>query len=203
VAAKGHVTAVLPEDDPAPFPAALCFCRHVGTMPDPRPPRKSPPRPAFDDVPEARRRNLSAVRGHDTTPELIVRKLLHSMGYRYRLQRRDLPGRPDIVLSGRRAVVDVRGCFWHRHPSCRNAALPRTRADWWAAKLARNVERDAANQATLEAAGWRVLVVWECEVRRDREALASRLRAFLGPPRTREPTPRQGKKRAPTTRATR
>lgn len=143
-------------------------------------------RPDFTDVPEARRRNLSAVKGRDTKPELIVRRLLHALGYRYRLQRRDLPGRPDIVFPGRRAVIDIRGCFWHRHPdpACRNAVLPRTRADWWAAKLARNVERDAANQAALEVAGWRVLVIWECETGCDREALTGRLLEFLGPPGT-------------------
>jgi DNA mismatch endonuclease Vsr len=141
------------------------------------------PRPDFADVPDVRRRNLSAVRGRDTKPELVVRKLLHTMGYHYRLQRQDLPGRPDIVLPGRKAVIDVRGCFWHRHPdpACRNAVLPRTRADWWAAKLARNVERDQSSQATLEAAGWRVMVVWECEVRRDQGELTNRLAAFLGP----------------------
>jgi DNA mismatch endonuclease Vsr len=102
------------------------------------------------------------------------------MGYRFRLHRRDLPGTPDIVLAGRRAIVEVRGCFWHRHPdpSCRNAVLPRVRADWWAAKLARNVERDARNLAALRDAGWSVLVLWECEVK-DETALAARLRAFL------------------------
>lgn len=141
------------------------------------------PRPTFADVPEARRRNLAAVKGKDTAPEMTVRKLLHSMGYRYRLQRRDLPGRPDIILPGRRAVIDIRGCFWHRHPSpgCKNAVLPKTRADWWAAKLMRNVERDEAAQAALEAAGWRVLVVWECETRDGQEGLGKRLARFLGP----------------------
>lgn len=142
------------------------------------------PRPDFSDAPAPRRRNLAAVKGRNTKPEMIVRSLLHSMGYRYRLQRRDLPGRPDIVLPGRRAIVDVRGCFWHRHPdpACRNAVLPRTRAEWWAEKLARNVERDAASEAALNAAGWRTLVVWECEARDDPEALADRLRDLLGPP---------------------
>jgi len=138
-------------------------------------------RPAFDDVPPARRRNLAAVAGKDTTPELRVRRLLFRMGYRFRLHRRDLPGTPDIVLSGRHKIVEVRGCFWHRHPdpACRNAVLPKVRAEWWAAKLARNVERDARNLAALHAAGWSVLVLWECEVR-DEAALAARLRSFLG-----------------------
>ena len=124
-------------------------------------------RPAFDDVPPARRRNLAAVAGKDTAPELRVRRLLHAMGYRFRLHRRDLPGRPDIVLTARRKIVEVRGCFWHRHPdpACRNAVLPKVRADWWAAKLARNVERDQRNLTALCDAGWSVLVLWECEVR--------------------------------------
>src|SRR5882757_6581354 len=137
-------------------------------------------RPAFDDVPLARRRNLAAVAGKDTTPELRVRRLLHWMGYRFRLHRRDLPGTPDIVLAGRRKIVEVRGCFWHRHPdpTCRNAVLPKVRADWWAAKLARNVARDEHNLAALYDAGWSVLVLWECEVK-DEAALCARLRSFL------------------------
>ena len=120
-------------------------------------------------------------RGKHTTPELRVRRLLFRMGYRFRLHRRDLPGTPDIVLSGRRKIVEVRGCFWHRHPdpACRNAVLPKVRAEWWAAKLARNVARDAQNLTALQAAGWSVLVLWECEVR-DEAALAARLRSFLG-----------------------
>ena len=142
----------------------------------------SPPRPTFNDVPDARRKNLAAVKGKHTTPERAVRRLLHAMGYRFRLHVRDLPGRPDIVMPGRRKIVDVRGCFWHRHPdpTCRNAVLPKTRADWWAEKLTRNVARDAANAAALEAAGWSVLVVWECEVSSD-PTLPDRLRAFLEP----------------------
>jgi len=137
-------------------------------------------RPTFDDVPSARRRNLAAVAGKDTTPELRVRRLLHRMGYRFRLHRRDLPGTPDVVLAGRRKIIDVRGCFWHRHPDpeCRNAVLPRVRADWWAAKLARNVVRDEQNLAALADAGWTVLVLWECEVKHQ-AALVSRLRSFL------------------------
>lgn len=141
---------------------------------------ESQPRPAFDDVPAARRRNLAAVASRDTAPEMRVRRLLHAMGYRFRLHRRDLPGTPDIVLPGHRAIVEVRGCFWHRHPdpACRNAALPRVRADWWAEKLARTVARDERNVMALQEAGWSVLVVWECETK-DSAALAARLRPFL------------------------
>ncbi|MSP00115.1 MAG: DNA mismatch endonuclease Vsr [Acetobacteraceae bacterium] len=138
------------------------------------------PRPVFDDVPAARRRNLAAVAAKDTGPELRVRRWLHAMGYRFRLHRRDLPGTPDIVLAGRRKIVEVRGCFWHRHPdpACRNAVLPRTRAEWWAAKLARNVARDERNLAALADAGWSVLVLWECELK-DESGLEARLRSFL------------------------
>jgi DNA mismatch endonuclease Vsr len=137
-------------------------------------------RPRFDDVPPARRRNLAAVAGKDTTPEMRVRRLLFRMGYRFRLHRRDLPGTPDIVLAGRRKIVEVRGCFWHRHPdpACRNAVLPKVRAEWWAAKLARNVSRDQQNLIALRDTGWSVLVLWECEAR-DEAALAVRLRSFL------------------------
>jgi DNA mismatch endonuclease Vsr len=141
-------------------------------------------RPDFGDVPEARRRNLAAVKGRDTKPEMIVRRLLHRLGYRFRLQRRDLPGRPDIVLPGRQKVIDVRGCFWHRHPdsNCKNAVLPRTQPDWWAEKLNRNVARDTQNELALQRLGWSVLVVWECEVRCGGESLEQRLSGFLGPP---------------------
>jgi DNA mismatch endonuclease Vsr len=137
-------------------------------------------RPAFDDVPLARRRNLAAVSGKDTAPELRVRRLLHGMGFRFRLHRRDLPGTPDIVLPARRKIIEVRGCFWHRHPdpACRNAVLPKVRAEWWAEKLARTVARDERNLLALRDAGWSVLVLWECEVK-DEPALAARLRSFL------------------------
>lgn len=137
-------------------------------------------RPAFDDVPTARRRNLAAVSGKDTNPERRVRCLLHGLGYRFRLHRRDLPGTPDIVLPRRRKIIEVRGCFWHVHPDpgCRNAVAPKVRAEWWAAKLARNVARDDRNLAALREAGWSVLVLWECEVKADM-TLAHRLRAFL------------------------
>jgi len=141
-------------------------------------------RPDFSNVSEARRRNLSAVRGKHTKPELLIRRLLHSLGYRYRLHGSHLPGRPDIVFPGRRCVIEIRGCFWHRHPdpACRNAALPRTRSEWWAAKLEGNVARDRRNEAALVAAGWRVLILWECELRGEKDELANKLMDFLGPP---------------------
>lgn len=125
---------------------------------------------------------MSAVKGKDTAPEVAVRRLLHKLGYRYRLHVRGLPGRPDIVLAGRRAVIEIRGCFWHRHPdpTCRNAVLPATRRQWWAEKLEANVARDARNLEALEAMGWKVLVIWECEIR-DPATLAQQLTRFLGP----------------------
>lgn len=126
---------------------------------------------------------MAAVRGRDTGPELAVRRMLHAMGYRYRLHRRDLPGRPDIILPGRRKVVFVHGCFWHQcsAPGCRKAKVPQTRLEYWATKLARNVERDRRNLAALTAAGWDVIVLWECELA-DLGTVAARLVAFLGPP---------------------
>lgn len=130
--------------------------------------------------PSARSERMGKVRGRDTKPELIVRRLLHGMGYRYRLQARDLPGRPDIVFRGRRKAIMVHGCFWHRHPddSCKLARLPKTRLDFWLPKLEGNRQRDIANVERLEAMGWEVLLVWECELR-DRERLGNKLRRFI------------------------
>lgn len=123
---------------------------------------------------------MSRVRAKDTKPEMVVRRIVHGLGYRYRLHRRDLPGRPDLVLPRLGAVIFVHGCFWHRHPGCRLASTPSTNVEFWQAKFLRNVERDAEAIRRLEADGWRVLVVWECETRA-REALHARLQAFLAP----------------------
>ena len=140
-------------------------------------------RPAFSDVPSSRRANMAAIKGKSTKPEMAIRQALHAMGYRYRLHAKELPGRPDLVFPGRKMVIEVRGCFWHRHddPTCKNAVLPRLRAEWWRAKLDRNVQRDEMNVAALEGAGWTVLVVWECEVRKDVTAVCSGLARALGP----------------------
>jgi DNA mismatch endonuclease Vsr len=124
---------------------------------------------------------MSAIRGTDTKPEMVLRRLLFAAGYRYRLHDRSLPGRPDLVFPGRRAAVEVRGCFWHWH-GCANSVLPKTRREWWEQKLAGNTARDEANAAALMAAGWRLLVVWECEVRADPGRIAAKIVAFLGPP---------------------
>ena len=121
---------------------------------------------------------MSRVRGKNTAPEMKVRSLLFAMGYRFRLHRKDLPGNPDIVFPGRKCVIFVHGCFWHRHPNCKRASTPVSNADYWTTKFKRTVARDASHQAVLEAEGWRVLVVWECELR-DLPALAMRLQHCL------------------------
>ena len=130
-------------------------------------------------TPLTRSEVMARIKGKDTGPEKTVRSLLHSLGFRFRLYRRDLPGSPDIVLPGRNAVVFVHGCFWHGH-GCKQAShLPKTNADFWAKKLAQNMTRDARVKWRLEALGWRVLVVWECETK-DHQTLAIQLRDFLG-----------------------
>lgn len=106
---------------------------------------------------------MSRVRSKDTKPEIRVRRALWAAGLRYRLHVRSLPGCPDIVFAGRLVVIQVRGCFWHRHPGCSAARIPKSRVEWWTAKLERNVERDIRNDAALISAGWRVIVIWECE----------------------------------------
>jgi len=116
--------------------------------------------------PEQRRRTMAAVKSRDTTPELIVRRLLHEAGFRFRLCRKDLPGKPDIVLPKYRTVIFVNGCFWHQHPGCKHASMPESQRRYWQAKLDRNVGRDAKNQAELTSLGWKVVVVWECETRK-------------------------------------
>lgn len=135
-------------------------------------------------VDPARSAQMALVKGKDTKPELRVRRLAHRLGFRFRLHRRDLPGSPDLVFPRRRAVVFVHGCFWHRHPdpNCWRSRLPKTRREFWIPKLEANVARDGAARAALEALGWRVLIVWECETTPRRlAALADRLCAFLDP----------------------
>lgn len=112
-----------------------------------------------------RRALMGRFRGRDTKPELLVRRALHRLGRRFRLHRRDLPGRPDIVLSRDRTVVFVHGCFWHAHEGCPAARVPKTKPDFWAAKFADNRARDARVEAELAALGWRVVTLWECDVR--------------------------------------
>ena len=129
--------------------------------------------------PERRSWNMSRIRNRDTKPEILVRSLLHGMGYRYRLHRRDLPGRPDIVLPRYKTAVLVHGCFWHRHEGCRYAYSPKTRADFWMAKFRDNVERDQRQREELRNLGWRIVTIWECETR-DQERLQERVVQRLG-----------------------
>jgi DNA mismatch endonuclease (patch repair protein) len=121
---------------------------------------------------------MAAIRGKDTKPEITLRSLLHSAGYRYQLHRKDLPGRPDLVFSGRKKIIFVHGCFWHWH-GCRNSVLPKTRQEWWLAKLQGNADRDARVIWELEQAGWQTLVVWECDIRSDAAAAAATAAKFL------------------------
>jgi len=116
-------------------------------------------------VDPARSAQMALVRSRDTKPELRVRKALHAAGLRYRLHDRRLPGFPDLVFPGRRIALFVHGCFWHRHPGCAAARLPKSRREFWEPKLAGNVERDKRTQAALVALGWMVMVIWECETR--------------------------------------
>ncbi|WP_379921631.1 very short patch repair endonuclease [Erythrobacter sp. R86502] len=115
--------------------------------------------------PETRSRMMSGIRGANTKPELNVRRRLHAAGFRYGLHRKDLPGRPDLVMPRHDAVIFVHGCYWHRHPGCRLATTPSTRTDFWTAKFTANQERDRRNIAELRDRGWRVAIVWECGVR--------------------------------------
>ncbi|MCJ2029511.1 very short patch repair endonuclease [Methylobacterium sp. J-043] len=132
-------------------------------------------------TPEQRSRCMANIGSKNTNPEINVRRIAHAAGYRFRLHRRDLPGAPDLVFPARRRIVFVHGCFWHRHPGCRLASEPKTKADFWQAKFERNVSRDAASEAALIADGWSVLTIWECETRQP-DSVAARLREFLGPP---------------------
>ena len=126
-----------------------------------------------------RSQNMAAIRSKHTSPERIVRQVVHSLGWRFRLHCNGLPGQPDIVLARLRSVVFVNGCFWHRH-NCSDGRLPRTNSEYWIPKLARNRARDAENHRLLKQLGWRVLIVWECETRpKCRSSLTGKLRRFL------------------------
>ena len=129
--------------------------------------------------PERRSANMRAVRGRDTAPEMAVRRAVHGMGYRYRLHRRSLPGSPDLVFAKLKLALFVHGCFWHAHPGCPRASIPSSNTAFWSDKLARNQRRDDEVQQALRAAGWKVEVLWECEVQRP-AYLHGRLRSILG-----------------------
>jgi DNA mismatch endonuclease (patch repair protein) len=130
-------------------------------------------------TPEERSERMSRVRGKDTKPEMILRRLIHGIGYRYRLHDRRLPGCPDLVFKSRHKVIFVHGCFWHRHEGCRLCRMPKSRQEFWIQKLNANKKRDVANQEKLAAIGWNYLIVWECEIPNTVE-LVLRIRSFLG-----------------------
>ena len=135
-----------------------------------------------DSLSKSRRSaNMAAIRSANTKPEMIVRRLAHNLGYRFRLHRKDLPGKPDLVFVSRRRIVFVHGCFWHLHPKadCLDSRMPTSNTSYWRPKLKRNVQRDARNQKSLIALGWKVMVIWECELK-NLDALSRRLRKFIG-----------------------
>ena len=134
--------------------------------------------------PERRSANMARVRGKDTGPGMRVRRIAHRMGLRFRLHRRDLPGTPDLVFPKHRLAVFVHGCFWHRHPGCSRASTPSTRPEFWQAKFDGNIERDRHRQAELIAQGWKVLVLWECELKNDAAVQAALAEAAGGAPET-------------------
>lgn len=143
---------------------------------------KSPPTakvsPKLREHPALRSRIMRAVKGKDTTPELLIRHLAHRLGYRFRLHRADLPGKPDVVFPSRHKAVFVHGCFWHGHDCARGSRVPKSNTVYWRNKIARNRTRDAASLKALQKAGWCVLVIWECETR-SQEVLARKLKRFL------------------------
>lgn len=127
-----------------------------------------------------RSQRMGLVKSKNTKPELAVRRLVHAMGFRYRLHGKNLPGKPDLVFKTRRKVIFVHGCFWHRHEGCALCRMPKSRVEFWSAKLEANKERDVVKQAALISQGWRYLIVWECEIR-DKTKLSARISEFLEP----------------------
>lgn len=121
---------------------------------------------------------MRLVKSKNTKPELIVRKLVYKLGYRYRLHRSELPGKPDLVFTSRRKIIFVHGCFWHQHPACKNARLPKSRQEYWVPKLIKNQARDQLHLEALHELGWQTLVLWECELN-DENFLTRRLIEFL------------------------
>ena len=129
-------------------------------------------------TPAQRSERMSLVRSKDTKPEMLVRRLVHGMGYRYSLHRRGLPGKPDMVFPSRSKIIFVHGCFWHRHGRCNYTRWPKSRLSFWKPKLEQNHRRDRANERALRRMGWRLLVVWECQLG-DTEKLGRRIKGFL------------------------
>ena len=119
-------------------------------------------------TPERRSWNMSRIRSQDTKPEMVVRSFLHRNGFRFRLHVKTLPGHPDIVLPKYKTVIEVRGCFWHRHAGCKEATVPSSNVDFWQEKFRYNIERDLKNESALQSLGWNVIIVWECETESSR-----------------------------------
>lgn len=128
---------------------------------------------------QERSKRMSLVKSKDTKPEIKVRRLVHSLGYRYRLHKAGIPGKPDLVFSSRKKVIFVHGCFWHRHGNCKLARMPKSRLDFWQPKLEANLARDLENQKKLSNLGWRFMIVWECELG-DEMTLRKKITSFLG-----------------------
>lgn len=135
----------------------------------------------FKDVPERTRKTMRAIRSTETKPERLLRSLLHRAGYRFRKNVKGVPGSPDVAIKGRKKAIFVHGCFWHQHPGCRHAKIPRTRPEYWVPKLQRIAERDQQVLANLQAAGWEALIVWECAVSRSPAEVVADAADFLGP----------------------
>src|SRR6185369_11354952 len=126
---------------------------------------------------ERRSANMRAIRSNGMKPEMVVRRAVHALGYRFRLHRKDLPGKPDLAFISRRKAIFVHGCYWHQHPGCREGRPPSSNVDYWRPKLQRNVERDQQSVEQLTDKGWQSLIIWECETK-DADALSQRLKDF-------------------------
>ncbi|MFQ5445761.1 MAG: very short patch repair endonuclease [Saprospiraceae bacterium] len=129
--------------------------------------------------PKVRSYNMSRIRNVDTKPEMIVRRFLHSNGFRYRLHMKKLPGKPDIVLKKYNTIIQVHGCFWHAHNGCKESHIPKSRQEYWGPKIKRTVERDEQNELALKRLGWRVITIWECEIEREK-ARKQKLEQLIG-----------------------
>ncbi len=129
-------------------------------------------------TPERRSLNMSKIRAKNTSPEMMVRRIVHSMGFRYRLHVRELPGKPDLVLPRLKKIIEIRGCFWHQHEGCVESHFPKSQIEYWRPKLTKNVERDRLNESKLTSNGWTILTIWECELRNSAQT-RNRLQRFL------------------------
>lgn len=132
-------------------------------------------------TPEKRSWNMSRIKAKDTSIEIRVRKWLYHHGYRYRKNVSTLPGKPDIVLKSYNTVIFIHGCFWHRHPNCKDATIPKTRTEFWQSKFAKNIANDKKNTQKLEEMGFRVLIIWECEINKHFDETVSKISRIIGP----------------------